>query len=107
MLSPIAHSTVDRNETTFIKDQCLHEGLLALHEIAHEVRVKKLKGVLFKLDFEKSYDRVNCGFKGGPMMATTPCVPIRWDSKCRMLYQVYFLHKDDSRVLYRALGELA
>jgi hypothetical protein len=45
-----------------MKGRCLHEGVLALHEIAHELRVKKLKGVLLKLDFEKAYDRVNWEF---------------------------------------------
>jgi hypothetical protein len=61
-LSPIAHRTVDRSQTAFIKGRCLHEGVLALHEIAHELRVKNLKGVLLKLDFEKAYDRVNWEF---------------------------------------------
>jgi hypothetical protein len=36
--------------------------VLALHEIADELRVKKLKGLLLKLDFEKAYDRVNWEF---------------------------------------------
>jgi hypothetical protein len=58
-LAMIAHSTIDRSETAFINGLCLHEGVLALHEIAHELRVKKLKGLLLKLDFEKAYARVN------------------------------------------------
>jgi hypothetical protein len=61
-LAPLANRTIDRSQTTFIKGRSLHEGVLALHEIAHELRVKKLGGLLLKLDFEKAYDRVNWEF---------------------------------------------
>jgi hypothetical protein len=36
--------------------------VLALHEIAHELWVKKLGGLILKLDFEKAYDQVNWDF---------------------------------------------
>jgi mannosylglycoprotein endo-beta-mannosidase len=61
-LSPLAHRTIDRSQTAFIKGRCLHEGVVALHEIVHELRSKKLRGLLLKLDFEKAYDRVNWDF---------------------------------------------
>jgi hypothetical protein len=58
-LAPLAHRTIDRNQNVFIRGRALHEGVLALCEIAHELRIKKLGGLLLKLDFEKAYDRVN------------------------------------------------
>jgi hypothetical protein len=61
-LAPLANRTIDQSQTAFIKGRSLHEGVLALHEIAHELRVKKLGGLLLKLDFEKAYDRVNWEF---------------------------------------------
>jgi hypothetical protein len=61
-LAAIAHRTIDRSQTAFIKGRSLHEGVLALHEITHELRVKSLLGLLLKLDFEKAYDRVNWDF---------------------------------------------
>jgi hypothetical protein len=61
-LAQLAHRTIDRNQNAFIRGRALHEGVLALHEIAHELRTKKLGGLLLKLDFEKAYDRVNWDF---------------------------------------------
>jgi hypothetical protein len=34
------------------------EGVIILHEILHELRVKRMQGVILKLDFEKTYDKV-------------------------------------------------
>jgi hypothetical protein len=58
-LAPLSHRMIDRSRTAFIRGRCLHEGVLALHEIAHELKVKRLGGLFLKLDFEKAYDRVN------------------------------------------------
>ncbi|KAK1660883.1 hypothetical protein QYE76_049042 [Lolium multiflorum] len=54
--------TISLNQTAFIKGRNLLEGPLALIEIVHELRSKKLGGVLLKIDFEKAYDRVNWEF---------------------------------------------
>ena len=35
---------------------------MSLHEILHEMRITKKKGVILKLDFEKAYDKVQWDF---------------------------------------------
>jgi hypothetical protein len=61
-LSPVAHRVISLSQTAFIKGRLIHDGPLALHEIIHELKVKKTEAVLLKLDFEKAYDRVNWQF---------------------------------------------
>jgi hypothetical protein len=34
------------------------EGVVILHETIHEMHKKKLRGVILKFDFEKTYDKV-------------------------------------------------
>ena len=38
------------------------DGILALHEIVHEVKTCGHKGVFLKLDFQKAYDRLDWSF---------------------------------------------
>ena len=38
------------------------EGVAAHHETIHETQRKKMDGVLFKIDFEKAYDKVKWSF---------------------------------------------
>jgi hypothetical protein len=61
-LDPIAHRIISPNQTTFIKGRFILEEVLALHEIVHEAKAKKMGSILLKLDFEKAYDRVNWEF---------------------------------------------
>jgi hypothetical protein len=61
-LSPIAHRIISTSQTAFIKGCLIHEGALALHEIVHELKVKKTRAVILKLDLEKAYDRVSWAF---------------------------------------------
>jgi hypothetical protein len=35
--------------------------VVVLHETIHELKRKKQKGLILGLDFEKAYDKVNCG----------------------------------------------
>jgi hypothetical protein len=46
----------------YIKGRYIHDGILALHEIIHEVKVRHQRGVFLKLDFQKAYDRLDWSF---------------------------------------------
>jgi hypothetical protein len=57
-LTPMADKLISTNQTIFIKGRNIQEGVLILHEILHEFRKTGRKGVLFKIDFEKAYNKV-------------------------------------------------
>jgi hypothetical protein len=42
--------------------QNILEGFVILHEIVHEMHRKNLNGIIFKIDFEKAYDKVKWPF---------------------------------------------
>ena len=49
-------------QTAFMTGRYILEGVVVLHETIHELHRKKLDGVLFKIDFEKAYDKVKWPF---------------------------------------------
>ncbi|KAE8786138.1 hypothetical protein D1007_40041 [Hordeum vulgare] len=61
-LSPVAERIAHPLQSTFLKGRRIHDGILALHEIVHEVASKRLKGVFLKLDFQKAYDSLDWSF---------------------------------------------
>jgi hypothetical protein len=61
-VSNIAESVVQPTQTAFMPGRHILEGVVILHETIHELHRKKLDGVLFKIDFEKAYDKVNWDF---------------------------------------------
>jgi predicted MarR family transcription regulator len=58
-LTPYAGKLINETQTAFIPRRYILEGVVVLHEIFHEIRVKKLKEIILKLDFEKVYDKVH------------------------------------------------
>jgi hypothetical protein len=34
----------------------IHDGIVVIEEVLHELRVKKILGIALKLDFEKAYE---------------------------------------------------
>jgi hypothetical protein len=45
-------------QTAFMQGRNILDCVVVLHEVVHELHSKKLNGVILKLDFEKSYDKV-------------------------------------------------
>jgi hypothetical protein len=57
-LTTLAEKIISKTQTTFIPGRNILEGAMILHEILHELRGKKKKGIIMKLDFEKAYNKV-------------------------------------------------
>jgi hypothetical protein len=58
-LMEVTGDIISESQTAFIKGKNILEGVQVLHEVVHELRVKKQCGILLKIDFEKAYDKVN------------------------------------------------
>ena len=61
-LTPVAKEVIGENQTGFIKDRNILEGIVILHEVIHELNKRKEQGMILKIDFEKAYDRVGWDF---------------------------------------------
>jgi hypothetical protein len=48
-LAPVAEHIIDKTQTAFMKNRHIMKGVCVLHEVLHEVKKKKLSGVLFKV----------------------------------------------------------
>lgn len=53
-LVPIAREIIGENQTGFVKGRNILEGVVVLHEVLHELSRSKKKGLILKIDFEKS-----------------------------------------------------
>lgn len=53
---------IDRCQNASIKGRNIMDGIMCLHEIVHNTKIRKHDGVILKLDFEKAYDKINWDF---------------------------------------------
>jgi hypothetical protein len=58
----VAQKVIRPSQTAFLPRRNIMEGAVVLHETLHELHRKKMNGVIFKIDFEKAYDKVNWNF---------------------------------------------
>ncbi|WVZ88927.1 hypothetical protein U9M48_035394, partial [Paspalum notatum var. saurae] len=58
----VAHKIIRPSQTAFLLGRNIMEGAVVLHETLHELHRKNLNGVIFKIDFEKAYDKVGWDF---------------------------------------------
>jgi hypothetical protein len=54
----VAYHIISPTQAAFMRGWNILEGVVILHEMIHELHRKKQNGVIFKIDFEKAYDRV-------------------------------------------------
>ncbi|KAE8818397.1 hypothetical protein D1007_03843 [Hordeum vulgare] len=64
-LSHVAERIAHPLQSAFLKGRKIHDGILSLHEVVHEMASKGMKGVFLKLDFQKAYDRLDWSFLTG------------------------------------------
>jgi hypothetical protein len=61
-LMEVVDDIISENQIAFIRGRNILEGVLILHEVIHEINTKKQSGIILKLDFEKTYNKVHWDF---------------------------------------------
>jgi hypothetical protein len=61
-LTPIVDNIISESQIAFINSRNILEWVVILHEVLHELKRTKGQGVLFKIDFEKTYDKIKWNF---------------------------------------------
>jgi hypothetical protein len=59
-ISALADKVISESQSAFIKGRNILEGVVTLYEIVHELSRTERQGVIFKINFEKAYDKVRC-----------------------------------------------
>jgi hypothetical protein len=61
-VTKVAHKTITPSQTTFLPERNIMEGVIVLHETIHEMYRKKQNDIIFKINFEKAYDKISWSF---------------------------------------------
>lgn len=61
-LVAVLDSLIDTSQRAFIKGRSIFDNIVYAQNILFQVRKTKTKGILFKIDFEKTFDKVNWNF---------------------------------------------
>ena len=74
-----AHKTISKVQSAFIKGRYILDNVAVLHETLHSLHKSKCDAVIFKVDFEKAYDKINWDFMLSTLkMKGFPDKFIRW-----------------------------
>jgi hypothetical protein len=58
-LASCMNSLITFTQIIYIKGKNIMDNVVVASEVLQQVRVKKIKSVLFKIDFEQTFDRVH------------------------------------------------
>ena len=61
-LSDVVFYTISKSQSAFILGRQIVDAVLIANEVVDDVRSQRKHGLVFKLDFEKVYDRLSWGF---------------------------------------------
>ena len=62
-LQKVMGEIISKSQSGFInKYRNIMDGVMALHDILRDTRVKKKDGVVLKINFEKDYDQISLDF---------------------------------------------
>jgi hypothetical protein len=75
-VTAIAHKVARSTQMVFMPGRQILEGVVVLHETIHELHSKKFNGVIFKVDFENTYDKVEWPFLQQAMRMKG--FPVKW-----------------------------
>jgi hypothetical protein len=81
----LANDIISLNQIAFIKGRNILEGVMVLHEVLLELKVRKQGAIILKLNFEKACDRV--------LNFEKACDRVHWDFMREVLVQKDFPSK--------------
>lgn len=79
----VISSVVSETQSAFVKNHQFLDGILIANEVVDEARKLKKELMLFKVDFEKAYDSVDCGYLDPFMEGMSfPVLWRKWIREC-------------------------
>jgi hypothetical protein len=61
-LTTVANKVISPTQSAFLPGRNIMEGVVVLHETLHKLHKRQQDVVVFKIDFEKAYDKVKWSF---------------------------------------------
>ena len=61
-VNSVADHLISPTQTAFMRGRNILEGVVTLHKTVHELHRKNQSAIIFKIDFEKAYDKVKWDF---------------------------------------------
>jgi hypothetical protein len=58
----VADKIVSPMQTAFIQGRYILDGVVVLHDTLHEIKIRKTAAIVFKVDFEKAYVKIEKPF---------------------------------------------
>eukprot|EP00253_Pinus_taeda_P025237 PITA_25237 len=58
-IKPLLANLISPEQTGFVEERQILDGLVVTQEVIHTIKEKKQKGMMIKLDLSKAYDRLN------------------------------------------------